>query len=281
VLRETARVPVSALVLALAAAFVHALWNLLLARARDVEARTAVALLVALVSFAPVAALTWEWDSAVWPYIAVTSVLQLSYFLFLTAAYRAHEFSVVYPVARGSAPVLVLVAGLLFLGVDTSAGQAVGVAVVAIGILLVRGLTRRAPAAAVLFGLAIAACIAAYTLIDKEGIRYAGPIPYNEVAMIMPTLVYAALVAGRKGIGALRAEVSLTTVVAGVATFGAYALVLAALERGPAAGVAAVRETSIVIAAALAAAFLREHVGPVRIAGAVVVAGGVALVSLS
>jgi drug/metabolite transporter (DMT)-like permease len=274
-------VPASALALALAAAFVHALWNLLLARASDVEARTAVALLVALVSFAPVAALTWEWDAEVWPYIAATSVLQLSYFLLLTTAYRAHEFSVVYPVARGSAPVLVLVAGLVFLGVDTSAGQAAGVAVVAIGILLVRGLTRRAAAAAVLFGLAIAACIAAYTLIDKEGIRYAGPIPYNEVAMIMPTLVYAALVAARKGTGALRAEMSMTTVVAGIATFGAYALVLAALERGPAAGVAAVRETSIVIAAALAAFFLREQVGPVRILGAVVVAGGVALLSLS
>ena len=280
-LRETARVPVSALVLALAAAFVHALWNLLLARASDVEARTAVALLVALVSFAPVAAVTWEWDVAVWPYIAVTSVLQLSYFLLLTAAYRAHEFSIVYPVARGSAPVLVLVAGLLFLGTDTSAGQAAGVAVVAIGILLGRGLTRGAASAAVLFGLAIAASIAAYTLVDKEGIRYAAPIPYNEVAMIMPTLVYAAFVGARKGIGALRAEVSMTTVVAGVATFGAYALVLAALERGPAAGVAAVRETSIVIAAALAGFFLRERVGPVRIFGAVVVAGGVALLSLS
>jgi drug/metabolite transporter (DMT)-like permease len=274
-------VPTSALVLALAAAFVHALWNLLLARAKDVEARTAVALIVALVSFAPVAALTWEWDAAVWPYIAVTSALQLSYFLLLTAAYRAHEFSVVYPVARGSAPVLVLAAGLLFLGVDTSAGQAVGVAIVAVGILLVRGLTRRAPSEAVVFGLAIAACIAAYTLIDKEGIRYAGPIPYNEVAMIMPTLVYAASVSGRKGIGALRAEVSVATVVAGVATFGAYALVLAALERGPAAGVAAVRETSVVIAAVLAAFFLRERVGPVRIVGAVVVVCGVALLSLS
>jgi drug/metabolite transporter (DMT)-like permease len=274
-------VPVSALVLALSAAFVHALWNLLLARATDVEARTAVALLVALLAFAPVTALTWEWDASVWPYIGVTSALQLSYFLLLTAAYREHEFSVIYPVARGSAPVLVLVAGLLFLGTDTSAGQAAGVAVVALGILLVRGLTRRAASGAVLFGLAIAACIAGYTLIDKEGIRYAGPIPYNEVAMTVPTLAYAAAVAARKGIGALRGELNATTVIAGVATFGAYALVLAALERGPAAGVAAVRETSIVIAAGLAALFLRERVGPLRLFGAVVVAGGVALLSLS
>jgi drug/metabolite transporter (DMT)-like permease len=274
-------VPVSALVLALAAAVVHALWNFLLVRASDVEARTAVALLVALLAFAPVTAATWEWDAAVWPYIAVTSLLQLAYFVLLTAAYRAHEFSVVYPVARGSAPVLVLVAGLLFLGTDTSAGQAAGVAVVALGIFLVRGFTRGAASGAVLLGLAVAASIAAYTLVDKEGIRYAGPIPYNEVSMIVPTFAYAAAVAARKGTGALRAEVTATTAVAGVATFGAYALVLAALERGPAAGVAAVRETSIVIAAGLAALFLRERVGPLRLFGAVVVAGGVALLSLS
>ena len=273
--------PVSALLLALASAFVHALWNLLLARAPDVEARTAVALLVALLAFAPVAAATWEWDASVWPYIAVTSALQLSYFLLLTAAYRAHEFSVVYPVARGSAPVLVLIAGLLFLGADTSAGQTAAVVVVAVGILLVRGFTHRAASGAVLLGLAIAACIAAYTLVDKEGIRYAGPIPYNEVAMIVPTVAYATAVASRKGVAALRAELSATTVIAGIATFGAYALVLAALERGPAAGVAAVRETSIVIAAGLAALFLSERVGPVRFVGAVVVAGGVALLSLS
>jgi drug/metabolite transporter (DMT)-like permease len=273
--------PVSALVLALAAAFVHALWNFLLVRASDVEARTAVALVVALVAFAPVTAVTWEWDASVWPYIGVTSALQLTYFILLTAAYRAHEFSVVYPVARGSAPVLVLVAGLLFLGTDTSVGQAAGVAVVALGILLVRGLTRRAASGALLLGLAIAVSIAAYTLVDKEGIRYAGPIPYNEISMIVPTFAYAAAVAVRKGTEALRTELTAATVVAGVATFGAYALVLAALERGPAAGVAAVRETSIVIAAGLAALFLRERVGPLRLFGAVVVAGGVALLSLS
>jgi drug/metabolite transporter (DMT)-like permease len=278
---KTTHVPVSALLLALAAACVHALWNLLLARASDVEARTAVALLVALLAFAPVAALTWEWDAAVWPYIATTSALQLSYFLLLTAAYRGHEFSVVYPVARGSAPVLVLVVGVLFLGTSTSAGQTAAVGIVALGILLVRGLSQRAAPGAVLFGLAIAACIAGYTLIDKDGIRYAGPIPYNEVAMTAPTLVYAASVVARKGLAALRAELNGTSVVAGLATFGAYALVLAALERGPAAPVAAVRETSIVIATGLAALFLRERVGPMRLLGAVVVAGGVALLTLS
>src|SRR5438067_850327 len=100
--------PVTALVLALTAAFVHALWNLLLARARDTEAATAVALLVAVVAFAPVAAVAWRVDWAVWPFVVATGAFELAYFALLAAAYRRSELSLVYPLARGTAPVLVL-----------------------------------------------------------------------------------------------------------------------------------------------------------------------------
>jgi drug/metabolite transporter (DMT)-like permease len=82
---------------------------------------------------------------------------------------------------------------------------------------------------------------------------------------------------GFKGGAAVRAAVGPASVVAGLATFAAYALVLAALQRASAASVAAVRETSVVIAAALAAVVLKERVGPGRIAGAVLVVAGVAL----
>ena len=103
--------PLSALVLALTAAFVHALWNLLLARARDVVAATAVALVVSVAVFAPVTAVVWEAESSVWPYLVASSCLQLLYFALLGAAYTRAELSVVYPLARGLAPVLVLAQG--------------------------------------------------------------------------------------------------------------------------------------------------------------------------
>ena len=102
-LRSSA-MPLSALLLALAAAFVHAFWNLLLARARDPEAATAVALIVAVVVFAPVSLFAWSLEREVWPYLVVTSCLQLLYFSLLITAYRRAEMSVVYPVARGVAP---------------------------------------------------------------------------------------------------------------------------------------------------------------------------------
>jgi drug/metabolite transporter (DMT)-like permease len=89
------------------------------------------------------------------------------------------------------------------------------------------------------------------------------------------------LVAARRGAQALRAQLSPSTFVVAVASFGAYALVLAALRLAPAPEVAAVRETSVVIAALLAGTLLRERVGIERLAGAIAVAGGVALIALS
>ena len=272
--------PASALALALAAAFVHACWNLLLARPRDPEAALAVALVVAVAVFAPVAAVFGHADSRVWPYIVATGLFELAYFALLAAAYRRLELSVVYPVARGSAPVLVLLAGVVAFGRSTSWGQALGVCLVGAGVVLVSGF-RRADRRGIAFGLLIACCIAAYTLIDKRGIRYASPIAYLELSMVIPSLVYFAAMLRWKGRNALRAEVRWPTMVAGLATFVAYALVLAALRLASAASVAAVRETSVLIAAALAGVFLKERVGAERLTGAALVVAGVALLSLA
>jgi drug/metabolite transporter (DMT)-like permease len=271
--------PTSALLLALAAAFVHALWNILLARARDIEAATAVALVTAEVVFAPVAVFTWDAERSVWPFLVATGVLQLAYFALLGTAYRLVPLSVVYPIARGGAPVLVLLIGAVFLGHGASLTQVAAVLLVVAGILLVRGFGGADPRG-IAFGLAIATCIAGYTLVDKSGVRHAEPITYLELSMIAPAIVYTAAVIRVKGAGAVRGAVGPASILAGICTFGAYALVLAALQRAPAASVAAVRETSVVIAALLAAVVLRERVPPSRLAGAVVVAAGIAMLAL-
>jgi drug/metabolite transporter (DMT)-like permease len=236
-----------------------------------------VALVTAVVLLAPVAALRWELEPEAWPYVAASAALELVYFALLGAAYRRAELSVVYPLARGVAPVLVLVVGVLALGTATSAGQALGVCLVGLGVLLVRGLRRPAGSAGLLFGLAIACSIAAYTLVDDEGIRYANALTYLELVLVFPAIGYALGIAWLKGRSALRDELSPSTVVAGLGMCVAYGLVLAALARAEAAPVAAVRETSVVIAAVGAALFLGERVGPSRFAGAVLVAVGVAL----
>jgi drug/metabolite transporter (DMT)-like permease len=270
----------SALALALGAAFLHAFWNLVLARASDIEAATAVALTAGVIAFAPVAALAWEADPDVWPYLAVTSLLQLLYFVLLTAAYDRAELSFVYPIARGSAPVLVLLVGVLALDDSASAAQVGGVLLVAAGVLLVRGVRPQAGARDLALALAIGACIAAYTLVDKRGIEHAAPVVYQELSMILPAAAFLAIVLARRGRPAVKRAIGPASVLAGLATFGAYVLVLAALERAPAAPVAAVRESSVVIATALAVPFLHERVSAARLAGAVVVVSGVVLLGL-
>lgn len=272
--------PASALALALGAAFLHAFWNLLVARAPDIQATTAVALLVGIVAFAPVAALTWEADSEVVPFLVVTSLLQLAYFVLLTAAYGRTDLSFVYPIARGSAPVIVLVVALAALGEAASLSQVVGVLVVAGGVLLVRGVSGRASATDLGLALAVGGCIAAYTLVDSRGIQHASPIVYQELSMIPAALGFLFLTTRRRGPGAVRQALGPASAAAGLATFGAYILVLAALSRAPAASVAAVRETSVVIATLLAVPLLHERVGPARIAGAVLVVAGVLLLGV-
>jgi drug/metabolite transporter (DMT)-like permease len=267
-------------VLALAAAVGHAVWNMLLARAKDPEAATAIAMLVGLAVFAIPAAVAWDVDRSVWPYVAGSGVLELAYIALLAAAYRGSDLSLVYPLGRGVAPVLVLAIGVIALGVGTSAAQVLGIGLVAFGVVLIRGPRRTADARGVALALAIASCIAGYTLIDNSGVELASAISYLELVMILPALGYAAIVLARRGRPALRAELNASSVVAGLLILTPYCLFLIALDLAPAAPVAAVRETSIVIATALGALVLKERVSRGRWLGAALVAGGVVLVAV-
>jgi drug/metabolite transporter (DMT)-like permease len=106
---------------------------------------------------------------------------------------------------------------------------------------------------------------------------HAAALPYLELTMIAPTLANVLTVSRAR----LRAELRPAIAAAGIATFGSYCMVLLALQRAPAAPVAAVRETSVVISAVLAWRYLAEPVGRARVAGAALVACGIALVSLA
>jgi drug/metabolite transporter (DMT)-like permease len=268
--------PLDALALALGAAVLHALWNLLLAREADIEAATAVAVASLVVVLVLPAALTWRVEGAAVPFIAASAALELAYIGLLAAAYRRFELSVVYPVARGLAPVLALVLTVLVTLSLPSGGEIAGVLAVALGVLLVRG-GIRASVGGLGFGAVIAAAIAGYTVIDRYGIHHANAAPYLLLVMIGPAVAYTLAIRPAR----VRRAVSPATILVGAISAGAYLLVLLALRLASAPAVAAVRETSVVIATALAAVVLRERVGPVRLAGAVLVAGGVALLALS
>jgi uncharacterized membrane protein len=129
------------------------------------------------------------------------------------------------------------------------------------------------------YGVLVACCIASYTVVDKHGVAHASPLAYLELISVFMGLAYLAAFAGARGTAPVRAAFGWRPVVAGMATFAAYALVLKALTLAPAAPVAAVRETSVLFAAALGWLVLKEHATVWRVAGVVLVTAGVILVS--
>src|SRR5436190_655662 len=192
--------PTTPLVLALCAAFVHAGWNLLLSRARDSEAATAVALVAGALAFAPVAAATWQLSSGALPYAAGSAALEFLYLGLLARAYQEGELSVVYPVARGSAPLLILLFSLAVLGASLDAASIAG-------ICLVAGLGMFGA-----FGLALAAIRLApsSSLAAVQAVRETSVV----IAVVAARLVLRERVTGPRMAGAV-------AVVAGVAAIAA------------------------------------------------------------
>lgn len=270
-----------AVALALAAAVLHAVWNLLLARAPDTDAATAVALGLGVALFAVPALVSWRLDPSAWKYVAASAAFELGYVATLAGGLSRGDLSVVYPLARGSAPVLVLAVSAGVLGAATSAWQVVGVLLAAAGVLLVRGLRRPDDPLVVALALACGTCIAGYTIVDAHGLDHAAALPYLWVVLAITALGYLPIVARVRGVATLRAAVRWETAVAAVLFVGAYLLVLAALRLAEPGPVAAVRETSVVIATALGALVLREPVTRARAAGAAIVVTGIAVIALS
>jgi uncharacterized membrane protein len=270
----------SALALTLAAAVIHAGWNLLLSNEEDTHSATAAAVAMGTVAFVPIAVLSWRMETAALPYVGASAAFEGLYLVLLAAGYSVAAMGFVYPIARGSAPVLVLVVSVIFLGASVSALGVVGVLLVATGIVLVRGLRASGQVRDLALALGVGACIASYTLIDKHGVAHANPLAYLELVFGLTTSGYVIGVWRVRGSAALRAAVSFRTLLAGLGFFGSYALILVALRLAPAASVAAVRESSVVIATGALAIGGRERVTAERLAGAVAVVAGIALVAL-
>ena len=255
---------------------------MLLAGSRDTAASTGGLLVWGVGLLAPFAVVFGSVSASAVPFIAASASLHLAYFVLLARAYRGGAVSVVYPVARGVAPALVLVVGVLGLGRGVGWLAAAGVLAVSAGLLLLArdefrshsernsSRTRRD----LWFGLAIAAVIATYTLVDAEGVERANPVAYLALITAPCALLFPA-VAGQ------RPDLTARSALTAAATFGAYLLVLAALQLAPPAPVAATRESSIVIATLLAAAFLHERLTTPKLAGALTVTAGVAAIAYS
>ncbi len=271
-----------AVLASLAAAILHAAWNAGVKAGKD-RIRESTFLFMAagivgavIIPFVPLPhAPAFAWMSA-------TLLLHIPYLLFLARAYDTGEMGHVYTIARGLPPMLVALGGVFVAGEMMGAIAMLGIASVTLGVLAV-GLTRNAHPHASRYALATAVVIAAYSLIDGMGVRASGTaLGYGAWffalnGLMMPFLLYARR--GRRGFALDRGLIR-RACLGGPASFAAYALVLWAMSVAPIAGVIALRETSVVFAALIAAALLGEKLDTRRIAGVLLVAAGASLIKL-
>ncbi len=275
--------PIEAALAALAAAFLHAVWNALVKGGGDplldlalVWGGSAVLALVCLPFVAvPVA--------EAWPYLLATLLIHLPYGLLLAAAYRAGSLSHVYTVARGTPPMLIAIATALYVETLTP-GQYLGIAIISLGILIT-GVAPHAPRKATLLALCVAVTIAAYSILDGLGARASGePISYAIWFFVLMGAAFAALVAAWRGPRpfALYARANWRrAAIGGPAGALGYGLVLWAMTIAPVAGVSALRETSVAIAVFIGWWFMGDPMSKRRIAGAILVLVGAAALKLT
>ncbi len=289
----------AALALVLAAALMHAVWNVVAKRTGGDTRFALMAALLLVAVWSPVGVwAAWHavplWGALEWGVLLASAIVHVVYFTTLLRGYRLSDLTVVYPVARGTGPLLASAGALLWLGEAMSAVAACGLAGVAAGVFFVAGgprLRARAhdPAqrqrvrAGLLWGAATGALIACYTLIDGYAVRFllVSPILVDYVGNLfrVPFLLPAALRDGRGFRALWRTQWRAALVVAVLGPLG-YVLVLYAMQLAPIGHVAPAREVSMLFAALLGGRFLGEGDRGLRLLGAGCIAAGVAALAL-
>jgi drug/metabolite transporter (DMT)-like permease len=267
------------------AAVLHAAWNALAHHIPDKLAALALMSVVYTALCLPLLFVLPAPAPAARPYLLASAALQVCYLLLLAQAYRLGEFSQVYPLARGTAPLVVAVAAAVLVGERLPPVHLAGVLVISAGLttlVLAGGRPGRHELPALLAALATGLTIASYTVVDGLGVRRSGGVAgYAAWLFVLQGAVVAGYAAVRYR-GTLPAALAghwLRGAAGGVLALGAYGLVLWAQTRGALAAVAALRETSVILGAAIGAVAFRERFGPPRVVAAALVALGVLLIN--
>lgn len=271
-------IPAAALAATLLSALIHAAWNLFLkGSAGDRMVDLAVLGLGGSLFGVVLIAVFGAPASGAWPYVLASSAIHLVYWTALTKGYAAGDMSHVYTIARGSAPALVTLGAVLFAAEVPSLWQGLGIAAISVGVMLV-GVNRAAPLAATGWALLTGCAIAGYSLVDALGVRINGDVfSYKGWGAIFTFLPISLFVIFRRGMGGFRVAAAgrwRAGLLAGAISSAGFMLVLWAQLRAPIGPITALRETSVLFGAALAALLLKEAVGARRWAGALVVCAG-------
>src|SRR5262245_3494794 len=282
----TVYMPLIAFLAVLLAAAMHATWNLAAKRAAGSRHFVWMYSIGSVCLYAPVVLAILvtarpHFTALHWLALLATALLHLCYSLLLQAGYRASDLSLVYPIARGSGPLMSFFAAVALLGERITWLSVLGVLLVVAGILLVAGLLRephKAPRAGIAYGLATGVFIAAYTVNDGWAVKVLliSPFIVDYAGNLLRILVLTpGVVRDRAGIKReVREYLRPVAVVSVLGPLG-YILVLFAMQVAPISHVAPARELATLIGAYLGARLLKERAAPARIAGAACIVAGV------
>ncbi len=284
-------VPALAFAAVVLGALLHACWNVSV-RGGGGDRRLDTARLVFGSALCALALLPWMRQPALpaWPHLALSGGLHVAYFALLAAAYARARVAVSYPLMRGVAPVVVVLAAIAWFGEALRPAQAAAVAAVAGGVLLLRARLLPGESRAVAYALANSAVIAAYTLNDAQGARLShAPMAYalwSFALTALPTMAWLLRDSGPRALlrsrpdSAPHARQALRLLLRGVgggaSSVASYALALWAMTRAPVGQVAALRETSMLFGVLLAWALLGERPGRRALLAVLLIAAGAA-----
>ncbi|MBL6612770.1 MAG: EamA family transporter [Reyranella sp.] len=268
--------------LVILSAIAHATWNALVKSAGD-RMLTMVAIRTTGMMVGLMALPFVEWPApASWKWLAVTSVVMFAYYALLVRSYGVGDMSVVYPLARGLAPVLTTIAAFIAIGEALSTGQIVAVALISLGIMIL-SFGAGASRSAVGFALATGLSVATYSFFAGLGVRSAGTVlgfqACLEIITGFGTLCYGVVVRRAEAMDYARRH-GLIGFVAGAVSVVGFLAFLAAAASLPLGPVSAVRETSVIFGAVLGTLVLKEGFGPRRIAAAMMVTVGIVLLAI-
>jgi drug/metabolite transporter (DMT)-like permease len=263
----------------------HAGWNAVLkVRLEPFLAMTLITACGGVIAIPLLAATGWPKAEA-WPWLIGSIVLHLGYYLALTEAYRRADMSQIYPIARGGAPLLTASASLIVVREPISLQSGLGIALLASGVALMslRGARKHETLdrAAIGFALGTAVIICGYTLVDGLGARVAGdPHAYSAALFVLDGVPIVLLALWRLGLEGLKPMMRFVGpgLAGGAMTLASYWIAIWAMTVAPIALVAALRETSVLFAAAIAVVILKEPFGPIRASAAILMVAGILLI---
>lgn len=281
--------PFTAIVLLFASASLHALWNLLLKRSQEkyiamgwqVILSGALALFILLFIGPP--------PRSMWIFAVISMSLEAVYFILLSSAYTSSDFSLVYPIARGTAPAFLMAWSVLFLREQLTIGGVIGIILIVLGMIvigatsLIQARGSRLHIKGILTALTVALIISLYTLIDGIAVKDGPALNYGlTMFMMVPVLttVYNLRRFGWKRFASAWDGPRLPLILAAILGVVAYLFALFAYTIAPVSYSGAIREVSVVIGAFLGWQFLGEKMGGIRVFGSVFIFAGILTIAL-